>query len=64
MSEEAQNGNKEDAGNDPRGIPQRHWCWEGGLGGLGGGFRVAAGCGLQEEGLKKKKKNLVFGFSF
>lgn len=61
MSEEAQNGNKEDAGNDPRGIPQRHWCWEGGE----GGFRVAAGCGLQKESFQqKKKKNLVFGFSF
>lgn len=31
VSEEAQNGNKEGAGSDPRGIPEWWWCWEGGL---------------------------------
>lgn len=29
VSEKPQNGNKEDAGNDPRGIPEWCWCWRG-----------------------------------
>ena len=44
MSEEAQNGNKEGAGSDPRGIPaeRQQECWGG-----------AVTCALQKMAIKK-----------